>query len=104
MSIKCLCVDDSFKPNEIPNNKWIKKGESYTVIYTVTVLPQRELAFQLQEIELTEKEYPYEYFLSSRFAFKKEDLEKLIEMIKDCNDIDFDMDELLNNVKDVKES
>lgn len=84
--IPCICIDDSHKPNEIPNRKWVKKGDKYHVIYTITVLPQRILAFHLAEIELTENEYPYEYFAASRFAFRKEDLERLNEMIKDCSE------------------
>lgn len=84
--IKCICIDDSNKPNEIPNSKWVKKGEKYHVIYTITVLPQRILAFHLSEIELTDNEYPYEYFAASRFAFTKDNLDLLNQMIKDCSE------------------
>jgi hypothetical protein len=97
--IECICIDDKNRPKEIPESKWVKEGQTYNVIYTVTVLPQKELAFHLAEIELTEAEHPYEYFLAKRFAFTEENLHKLIELIKDCNDTDFSMDELLKQTQ-----
>jgi hypothetical protein len=97
--IECLCVDDQNRPKEIPLKKWVKAGEMYHVIFTCTVIPQKVLAFQLAEIELTNAELPYEYFISTRFAFKEEDLLKLIELIKDCEDIDFSMEELLKQTE-----
>lgn len=95
MSVECICINDSNRPKEIPQSKWIKEGQKYTVIYTVTVLPQKQLGFHLAEIELTDNELPYEYFLASRFGFTQDNLQKLIELIKDCSEIDFSMDELL---------
>jgi hypothetical protein len=95
MSVECICINDKNRPREIPASKWVKEGEKYTVIYTVTVLPQKQLGFHLAEIELTDNELPYEYFLASRFGFTQDNLQKLIELIKDCSEIDFSMDELL---------
>lgn len=95
MSVECICINDKNRPREIPEGKWVKEGEKYTVIYTVTVLPQKQLGFHLAEIELTDSELPYEYFLASRFGFTQDNLQKLIELIKDCSEIDFSMDELL---------
>lgn len=97
--VEVICINDSNKPKEIPTNKWIKEGEKYTVIYTVTVLPQKQLAFHLAEIELDDSCLPYEYFLANRFAIKPEDLEKLIQLIKDCSDTDFSIDELLKQTE-----
>ena len=97
--IECTCINDKNRPAEIPPNKWLKKGNTYTVIYTVTVLPQKQLAFHLQEIELDESNMPYEYFLANRFAFAAEDLDALMELIKDCSDTDFSMEELLKQTE-----
>ena len=97
--VECVCIDDKGRPKEIPINKWVKEGNTYHIIYTVTVLPQKELGVVLSEIELTDKELPYEYFLARRFAFTEENLKKLIELIKDCNDTDFSMDELLKQTQ-----
>lgn len=93
--IECVCINDKNKPKQIPKDKWLKEGEKYHVIYTVTVLPQKELAFHLAEIELDETCAPYEYFLANRFGFTQENLLLLQELIKDCNDTDFSMEELL---------
>ena len=83
----------------IPANKWLKKGQEYTVIYTVTVLPQKQLAFHLAEIELDESCKPYEYFLAYRFAFTQENLLLLMELIKNCSDTDFSIEELLEQTE-----
>ena len=97
--IPCICIDATNKPNDIPNNKWLKKNQEYHVIYTITVLPQRQLAFHLAEIELDETCYPYQYFLANRFAFTEENLLLLMELIKDCSDTDFSMDELIKQTE-----
>ena len=97
--VECVCIDDKNRPKEIPLHKWVKEGNTYNIIYTVTVLPQKELGVVLSEIELTDNELPYEYFLARRFAFTEENLKKLIELIKDCNDTDFSMDELLKQTQ-----
>lgn len=97
--VECICINSSGKPKEIPFTKWISKGKTYHVIYTVTVLPQKQLAFHLAEIDLTEKELPYEYFLASRFSFTEENLWKLADLIKDCTDMDFSIDELLEQTQ-----
>ena len=93
--VECICINDKNKPDEIPINKWVKKGDAYTVIYTVVVLPQKQLAFHLAEIELDESCSPYEYFLASRFAFRIEHLDKLMQLIKDCSDTAFSVEELM---------
>lgn len=93
--IPCICIDDKNKPNEVPANKWVKKGKEYNVIYTTTVMPQKQLALHLYEIELDETCAPYEYFLARRFAFTYDNMQKLMQMIEDCSDIEFTVDELM---------
>lgn len=93
--VKCLCIDDSGKPEVVPNSKWIKKGAIYTVIYTVVVLPQEEVAFQLREIDLDESCYPYEYFLSSRFAFYNDDFDRLLELMNESAELEFELKKLI---------
>jgi hypothetical protein len=97
--VECICIDDKNKPKEIPDSKWLKEGNKYNIIYTVIVLPQRELAVMLSEIELTDNEMPYEYFLGKRFGFTEENLNKLMQLIKDCTDTDFSMEELLEQTQ-----
>jgi hypothetical protein len=97
--IKCLCVDDSNKPNQIPQEKWLEKGKEYTLAFTMTVLPQRQLALQVEEIDLDDSCSPYTWFLANRFNFREEDLKKLIEFIKECNHITFSVKELMRHTK-----
>lgn len=99
MEVDCICIDNANRPEVIPLTKWLKKGNSYTIIFTVLVLPQRQIGVHLSEIELTEKELPYEYFLLSRFAIREEDLMKLNELIKECTDTNFSMAELLKQTE-----
>lgn len=93
--IKCICIDNDNRPSRVPENKWLEKGKEYTLAFTMTVHPQKTLAFQLQEIDLDESCSPYSWFLASRFAFREEDLEKLIEFINECNKITFSLNELM---------
>lgn len=97
--IKCTCINDKYKPNKIPKEKWIENGKEYTIIFTTFVLPQRELGFQLEELDLDKSCFPYEYFLANRFGFSKEEFDKLAAFIKDCNDIAVSIKELMEQTK-----
>lgn len=99
--IKCICINDSDKPTKIPESKWLEKDKEYTLAFCITVLPQKQLAFQLQEIDLDDSCSPFTWFLANRFAFRQEDLEKLAEFIQDCNKISFSIKELMKetNIK-----
>ena len=96
--IPVTCINDKNNPG-VPPSKWVKQDEEYHVTFTVTVLPQKVLAFSLYEKPLDKATcYPYEYFMANRFAVKQEDLEALIELIKDCSDTaGIDINELLEN-------
>ena len=57
------------KPKQIPDEKWIKEGETYTVIFATPLSIQKnKLGYSLKEIQLDESCYPYHYFDSERFA------------------------------------
>lgn len=94
--IRCACVNDKNRPNDIPTTKWVKKGQIYTIVFAIVVLPQRELGLQLEEIDLDESCAPYEYFLANRFAFLKDDLYKLQQFIKECAKVNMSIKELMN--------
>lgn len=97
--IKCICIDDSKRPKEIPPEKWVKKGEEYSIIFAIVVLPQRQLALQLDEIDLDESCMPYEYFLAKRFAFRKEDIDELVEFIKECGQVNLSIKEIMEQTE-----
>lgn len=101
--IRCICIDDSQKPRKIPESKWVKKGEEYTVVFVTVVLPQKELAFLLDEMELDESCAPYEYYLGNRFAFKDDDFDKLIEFVHECSGVNLSVKELLNQTNIIHE-
>lgn len=98
--VEVICINDSNRPLEIPQRKWLKKDEKYNVIFTCTAFldpahTKRTLAFSLAEIELTDNEMPYEYFSAKRFAITQENLVLLQQLIKDCEDTDFSIEELM---------
>jgi hypothetical protein len=65
--MKVECTNDSGRPNEIPSNKWIKKGELYTVIGIIKCNIQKgALALILEEIDLSDCE-PFKGFNAERF-------------------------------------
>jgi len=100
MSIKVKCIDDSNKPKEIPNNKWVKKDSEYELTFIAWCLPLKCQGFSLAEIELDDTCLPYEYFNAQRFAIKEEDLEAFLQLAKDCTDLnDLNLEELLEETK-----
>jgi hypothetical protein len=95
--IKAVCVNDSNRPDAIPISKWVKKGEIYTIIHvSVHTLQQGLQGVQLSEIHLDESCFPYEAFKLSRFAINVKDIPNLIELIKNCSELnDVDIQKLL---------
>lgn len=65
---KVVAIDVTFKPNEVPESKWIELNEVYTVIDVVRLNIQGLVGFKLKEIDLTGCE-PYTFFRCSRFRF-----------------------------------
>lgn len=97
--VEVICIDGKNKPKEIPESKWLKEGNKYNVIFTVVCLPQKELGFCLAEIELTESEMPFEFFLAKRFGITEENIEKMLELIKYCSDTNFSIEELMEQTQ-----
>jgi hypothetical protein len=67
------------------------------------VLPQKTLAVQLEEIDLDESCMPYEFFLANRFAFTQEELEKLIDFIQECTQINMSIKELMKQTQTIEQ-
>lgn len=87
MGIRCICINDSNKPQEIPPNLWVKKDQEYRITHVFWHFQQSIQGVELAEIFLDDSCFPYQAFALNRFAFIKEDLEKLMEMIKDCSSL-----------------
>ena len=74
--MKVVAIDVSNKPNDIPNNLWIKKDEVYTVINAEHMNIQNGLiGLELEELDISGC-FPYTRFAASRFRpFTKEEAE-----------------------------
>ena len=71
--LRVTCINDSNRPKQIPPEKWIVKGEHYTVIATTMMNIQRnKIGLKLAEIDLGQSCFPYEYFDADRFAIATE--------------------------------
>jgi len=92
--IKAICIDDKNKPAIIPNNKWVKEGTQYHIIH-IYRLPHHDnlLGVHLKEITLEDiPDCEFKTYRLSRFGIDIKDLEKFLELAKECaglNDVDF---------------
>ena len=101
--IRCICIDDQNKPSQIPQSKWVKKGEQYNITYVFIMVNQN----RIQGCEIAEYDIsmykPYNCYRLSRFAILAEDLDKLMKLIKDCDDMrqleDLDIDKLVEEIE-----
>lgn len=61
--MKVICVDDSNRPNDIPENEWIVKGEHYTVDKVINNLKEGRgnnpvaKCFKLKEVKISNPKY-----------------------------------------------
>lgn len=85
--IKCICINDKNKPTVIPRDKWVVKGNQYHIIHIGTTIGNISMACTLKEITLGKECYPYEGFSLNRFAFNEEDIPKLMELLKNCSEL-----------------
>jgi len=98
--IPCICINDTGRPKEIPINKWVKKGEKYTITYVYWMVKQNFRGVDLAEIELDETNKPYTRFALSRFAIPHDKLQEFIELCKACTEMnDFDLEETLRQIE-----
>ena len=94
--IACICINDKHRPREIAESKWIKKGEQYRITHVFYHPNQGIQGVSLYEKPLDEFCHPYVSFGMFRFAIKSDDLQKLIELMKDCTSLnDIDVQQLL---------
>lgn len=91
MKIPCICINDRLKPDEIPTSKWVVKGNTYHITHVYNNIQQNGI----KGVELFEHDIsdcmPYNCYRLDRFAFAIEDIERLVQMMRDCtalNEID----------------
>ena len=95
--IRCICIDDSAKPEDIPATHWVKKDKTYHINYIYKHLLQGGiLGVCLNEIDLLELKTQYSAFKITRFGIFKEDLEEFLTLCKDTHDLsDLDLSILI---------
>jgi len=99
--INCKCINDSNRPEDFSINKWVKKDNEYHITHVYYHVEQGISGVELAEVDLKDCE-PYISFKMDRFAIAMEDLEKLLELIKDCNnlsDVDIDVNKLIEELE-----
>jgi len=65
--MKVICIDASNKPDKIPLEEWVEEGVVYTVKRIVSLNVQDAFGYELEEIFLSEKCFPYECYAAERF-------------------------------------
>lgn len=85
--IETLCIDSADMPEEINRSEWISKGMKYHITHVWFHSMQGIQGCSLKEVKLTEKSYPYATYKLSRFAVTPEGLLELIQMMKDCSEL-----------------
>lgn len=102
--IRCICVDAKNKPKEIPTKKWVVEQEKYTITHIFKHPNQNNIqGVELAEINLNGC-HPYESYKLSRFIVNMEDFDKLLEMLKDCTDLnDIEIDSFVKDMIEKEE-
>jgi hypothetical protein len=85
LPLKLICIDDKNKPKEIPDDKWITYGETYTLINVQFLDIKNTMGFELDEITLDKSCFPYHYFTPDRFIPK--DDEEMEQLEKSYDDL-----------------
>lgn len=97
--IECLCINGKEKPKEVPLQNWIQEGFKYHITHVHYHPKQGISGVDLAEVKLP-PDCPYETFKLSRFGITLDNLEKLIQMIKNCSELNsFQIDKLIEESK-----
>lgn len=87
MKIPCICINDRLKPNEIPQSKWIVKGNTYHITHVYNNIQQNGIkGVELYEHDISDCA-PYNCYRLDRFAFTPENLQKLLELMQHCTQL-----------------
>lgn len=99
--MKLICIDDSNRPVEIPKSYWIEKDKEYELLIVTYHPLQKIQGCQFVSPDLEELDNcPYNSFALKRFAIRQEDVDKFIQLVKDCNDLnEIDFKKLLEETQ-----
>lgn len=105
MKIKAICIDDKNKPEIIPEERWVKKGDTYHVTHIYKQVNQGNILGCLLSEKDISAYIPYNCFRLSRFAFNEEDIPKLIQMFKETNELNnISIDEIMEQLTAIEEN
>ena len=100
--VECVCINDRERPAQIPEQDWIKEKEKYHITHVYIMKNQKGIqGVDIWEKPLSETNAPYLHFRANRFGVHEKDLQALMELIKNCNDLN-DLD--LTEIKELLES
>jgi len=85
MSVKCICINNKNKPQEIILQNWLKEGDEYTINYVYYHVNQGIQGVTLNEIQTNSIEYTS--YRLDRFAFTQEGINQLIELMQECTEL-----------------
>lgn len=106
MEVRVICINDQKRPEIIPAERFVKKGEEYRVIHVATSINENSknvLMFTLAELDISEYE-PYGAFRADRFAIDESNLDKLEELAKLCTELNgIDIEELTRQLETIDE-
>ena len=98
--IECLCINAENKPKEVHPGQWLQKGFKYHITHVYYHPNQGIQGCSLKEVRLGKESAPFETYRLSRFGVTEENLEKLIQMVRDCSELnDFDIHNLIEESK-----
>lgn len=83
----CVCINDSDKPEEVHPEEWIVKGKEYEITHVYYHELQLIQGVLLKEVKMTKRSEPYCSYKLSRFAVTLENFRNLIQMMKDCSEL-----------------
>jgi hypothetical protein len=81
--MKCICIDNTDKPNNIPDSHWLIVGQEYTVknMHLINFI-HPTIGIELDEINLDEIICKHKSFSLERFAFENNNAMPIIEFIQ----------------------
>ena len=83
MKVRVICIDDKFRPQEIPPSKWPKENSEYHITWIYNQMQQKGiLGCELAEFDISDC-LPYNCYNLNRFAIHKEDIELFMQLAKD---------------------
>ena len=93
-----VCINDKNKPFEIPQSKWIKEGQKYTVVGVGNTLDGK-VGFKLESPVLDESCEPFDCFNPARFGIPVE--EQKDALMQELEELGIQVEEFERELKPV---